>query len=362
MSATRHHARIWAVTAGATAKGRKGEAWNMARAVMERADGAWTREHAVSGLSSGEGLIWAVRDPIIGRVRVKGEGGGLAYQEQETDPGIADKRLLVLGTEFSSVLKVLGREGNTLSPTLRQAWGRGDLRSLTKNSPAQATGAHITVLAHGVAEEIRRYLVESEIAGGTANRFLWVCVRRSQLLPFGGNVTPELLTPLAEGVREALDFAAAAGRMTWSQEAAALWREVYPALSAARPGLAGAVCARAEAHTLRLAMTYALLDCTATIQPPHLLAALAVWRYCEASAAWLFGDRLGDPVAAAMLTALRERGRMTRTQIRDQLRRNYPAERIDAALRKLLELGLAEFDRVGTGERGRPTEVWSPVR
>ena len=63
---------------------------------------------------------------------------------------------------------------------------------------------------------------------------------------------------------------------------------------------------------------YALLDLASVIRREHLEAALALWRYCEASAAFVFGDSLGDAVADAILSALRQRldlG-MTRTEMR----------------------------------------------
>ena len=41
---------------------------------------------------------------------------------------------------------------------------------------------------------------------------------------------------------------------------------------------------------------YALLDQSLEIRWPHLKAALAVWRYCEQSARWLFGDQMADAV------------------------------------------------------------------
>jgi hypothetical protein len=46
------------------------------------------------------------------------------------------------------------------------------------------------------------------------------------------------------------------------------WATVYGALSASQPGLLGAVTARAEAQTIRLALIYALLDGTAEIDEP----------------------------------------------------------------------------------------------
>ena len=63
-----------------------------------------------TGLSSGEGVVWAVRD------------------SQDGDPGAADKRLLVLEPEFASVLKAASREISTLSPTLRNGWDGRPLR------------------------------------------------------------------------------------------------------------------------------------------------------------------------------------------------------------------------------------------
>ena len=38
------------------------------------------------------------------------------------DPGEPDKRLLVVEEEYSVVLKVASREGNTLTEQLRKAW------------------------------------------------------------------------------------------------------------------------------------------------------------------------------------------------------------------------------------------------
>ena len=93
------------------------------------------------------------------------------------------KRLAVAEGEFANVLKVMAREGNTLSPVLRSAWDYGNLRSMTKNSEARATGAHISIIGHITKDELRRLLTETEQANGFGNRFLWLAVRRV-LRPF----------------------------------------------------------------------------------------------------------------------------------------------------------------------------------
>src|SRR4051794_30982205 len=57
---TRHHANLFAVIAGASAKARKGTSLNRARKFVAAADPEWGRlNDGDAGLSSGEGLIFA---------------------------------------------------------------------------------------------------------------------------------------------------------------------------------------------------------------------------------------------------------------------------------------------------------------
>ena len=108
---------------------------------------------------------------------------------------------------------------------------------------------------------------------------------------------------------------------------------------------------------MRLACLYALLDKSAVIKTQHLMAALALWEYCENSVRFIFGDSLGDEVADQILAALRHRREgMTRTEVRDLFDRNLPAGRIVKALGMLERYGLAGWRTVQTG--GRPAEKW----
>ena len=90
--------------------------------LLSAQDETWRHSCIQSGLSSGEGLIWAVRDAIFKTERAKEKGVVCDYQEVKVDAGVTDKRLLVIESEFASTLKVMAREGNTLSATIRQAW------------------------------------------------------------------------------------------------------------------------------------------------------------------------------------------------------------------------------------------------
>jgi len=303
-----------------------------------------------------------VRDAVSPREPVRDQGRGVDHQDVETDPGIADKRLLVLETEFASPLRMMARDGNTLSGEIRQAWDTGRLEKLTKNSPARATGAHISIIGHITRDELRRELSATDQANGFANRFLWICTARSKELPEGGSLQEEALSPLQARLREAVVFASGVSKMTRSPAIKGLWAETYHELTTGRTGLLGAVTSRAEAQTMRLACLYALLDKCAVIKAEHLLAAVALWEYCEASARFIFGDAVGDPTADAIIQALRNAADgLDRTAISCLFGRNKPASEISRALTVLQEHGLARVSPVLPDGGGRPSEVWRAV-
>jgi hypothetical protein len=357
VEADRHCGNEFVVLVGRTSKARKGTSWGRVERLFREVEGPWAAERVQSGLSSGEGLIWAVRDPIFKRERIKERGEDVRFEEVEEDPGISDKRLLVYEPEYANVLKQSERPGNTLSVILRHAWDGRPLQSMTKNSPVKSTGAHISLVGNITVEEYRRTLTQTEIANGSANRGLPVCADRSKLLPLGGRVDPDAWTLLRGELAQALAFAKTTGEVERDEEATAIWCDVYAELSEGKPGLAGAMLARAEAHAMRLAMLYALLDRSALIRAPHLLAALALWDYVERSVYFIFGDSLGDAVADELLRLLRAcpEGR-TRNELQDYFGRNQSSVRIGRALGLLLQHHLAFCAREETG--GRPAERW----
>ena len=113
VSGTNHYCNLFVALVGDTSKGRKGTSWGPIRELMLLVDEDWGRFRHVGGLSSGEGLVWQVRDEIY-RIR-----GG---KEELEDKGEPDKRLLIIESELGRGLKAMVREGNTLSAMLREAW------------------------------------------------------------------------------------------------------------------------------------------------------------------------------------------------------------------------------------------------
>jgi Protein of unknown function (DUF3987) len=359
VEADSHYGNLFISIVGNTSGGRKGTSLGQVLRVFKLADGEFVNKCRKGGLSSGEGLIWSVRDPIRTMQPVKEKGRIVTYEETIEDHGIFDKRLLVTEPEFARLLQVTQRDTNTLSAIIREAWDTGSLNILTKAKTATASGAHIGIVCHITSDELKRLLTTTEAANGFANRFIWVHAERSKELPHGGNLPDEQLLPIADCLRKAQQACQGRGRLAFDQEARTEWERVYGALSAGKPGLFGSVTARAAPQVCRLALVYALLDCDTAIRIKHLKAALAVWTYAEESARYIFGDAIGDQTADTILSFLQTTGQVgaTRTEVSNLFHRNKGAEEIDRALRSLQKLNRAYAERDPSNE-GRPVERW----
>jgi hypothetical protein len=85
------------------------------RLILAEVDPDWARTRVQSGLSSGEGFIYHVRDPQDGTEPLREKGRIVGYQTIQKDPGVSDKRLAVVETEFAkaSPARPTPRDGST---------------------------------------------------------------------------------------------------------------------------------------------------------------------------------------------------------------------------------------------------------
>lgn len=341
VEATRHHPNQYMCLVGASARGRKGSSWDHVRRLITTTTDPSLEPRILTGLSSGEGVIWCVRDP------------------SGQDPGHADQRLLVIEPEFASALKASTRELSTLSPTLRSGWDARPLAILTRTSPARSTSAHIALIGHITREELCRHTTTLELANGYLNRVLLICCRRQRLLPEGGNPDPLHNTGLDHQLAAAFKQARTAGQVRLDPDARELWHHCYRQL-AIEPSdrIVAQITARAEAHTIRLALIYALTDGQRHITAAHLNAALALWDYAARSAAWALTGATGQPLAEQIHAALTAHpDGLTRSQLSQTLNHNQPAGEIDTALHALHAAGRATATHIKTG--GRPAQLWT---
>jgi hypothetical protein len=348
----RHHANEYGVLVGDTGRARKGTAWRRARAILSWAIEEWTRTNIVMGAASGEGIIYRLRDERPETVGQKGVPNA-------PDPGVADKRLLILDEEFARVLRMSDRTGNTLADILRLGWDGETLENATKNSPLKASNPHLSFIAHTTIEELAECLPLVDLHNGLGNRILWACVRRSKILPFGGQVPEKLIQDIGEGLRLAIEFARSRGEIGMTETARTVWSDLYREITEPRSGIYGAATARAEAHLLRLALMYAALDKAEAIGPKHLASAKAMWDFHDRSAAYLFGKRASDPDVNKLLDALKAAANgLTRTEIKRDVFRGH---KTSEALAKLLSGMLAKnlIHRSTEKTSGRPAERFS---
>ncbi len=338
VDSSRHRPRLNVVVAGASSRSRKGTSRGVIRRVMEVADEEWSSTCEVSGLSTGEGLIEALR-------------------------ARKDPRLLVVEPEFSRVLRVAGRDGNTLSEVVRDLWDRDRAAVLTRGSPLSVRGKHVSLIVHITVEELTQRLNGLEAANGFGNRFIFIWVKRRRLLPMGNSVDPSLVEDLGRRIGAVLEKARTISEMRWRVEAEEPWIHFYRSLGDDVRGMVGALGARAEAQALRLAMIYALLDGESGIGPEHLEPALAIWDYSEQSLERIFGKASGDPVHDRVVAALSRAGSrgLTKTQIHGALGRHHRGEELDRVLSELVKEDLLTEHVEPTSGRPRTMFRWKDV-
>jgi len=352
-----HPLLFWPVIVGQSSKSRKGTAGRRIEALLSLADELWTRGECKGTLSSGEGLAFAVRDAVHKEEPVKDKGRPTGeMMTMCVDSGVKDKRLFLVQPEFGAVLKIMAREGNSLSGVLRDAWDGLTLAPMTKANRVRSTNPHIGIVGHVTKDELLRNLTDTETVNGFGNRFCWFAVRRSKELPFPSTPSDAEIAALAGKIGQALRKARGVAALKLTKSTCAAWKDIYHDLSADRPGMAGALLGRAEAQVMRLSGLYAVLDGCDGIDLVHLKAALAVWQHAEASTHMIFGDSLGDPVADAMLKAIRANGERTDSELSDLFKRHKTAAELARAKEVLIQARLAHCATVETG--GRPCIVW----
>ncbi len=348
IGATRHPLLTSPLLFGPTSTGRKGDATNTAKALLQAA-ALDCAEIVVTGLSSGEGLIERIRDPDDDDddERRKKPGGW---------NGTADKRLWVIEPEFSSVMARAKRDGNTLAGVLRQAWD-GDRLSVLNKTMVRASASHVAVLGHITPREFRLRLAEGDLAGGTYNRFLPVYVERSKRLPLPDGMPSAEATRLADRLRQAIAAARKLTAVSLGEDAARLWSdELYDEFSGVDDDEAAWVefTRRAAPYCLRIAALYAVLDGRRRVTSPDLTAAAALVRYSVGSARYVLARARRDPRLDRIKRALDEGNRdgLTKTEIHGLFSRNLPGAVLEELLAQVLSDPHYEMVQIATG--GRP--------
>lgn len=348
-----HHPRLFALHVGRSGRGRKGTAFKLTRRILKRLEEHHPDvcfQNHMGGLSSREGLVMMIHDGYS-----KGTG-----KNTEDVPAVADKRLFILESEFVNVLHQAGREGNTLSAALRDAWDGQGIKPAIKNNAVGVGRPHINLMGHITPVELTDCMKTRELSNGFANRFLVIWAEQPARHAFPPGTPDDVVNALAERMAGVLRFAGAARfvdhdclPMQLSGDARAMYRELYEGELSSRYGgerMAGLLERRAP-MLLRLAMIFALCDLSRDIHPPHIQAALAWVRYWGESVAFIFASAKEEAkaeqtsaAAVRILDYLHQHGEATRTELTNvcfQKRANKDV--MDTALDELLKANPARI-------------------
>lgn len=357
---TKHHPRLFSIIVGASSRARKGTSLNPVERIFEIAESKACADNlfvSPGPLSSGEGLIYAVRDPEETNTDDEKE-------KKDADQGVQDKRLMVVESEFGGALRAMQRQGNNLSAVVRDAWDKGTIAPLTKNNRLKCTDAHITILGHITRNELGALLENVELFNGFANRFIWFCARRSKVIAFPEPMDAQRVEDVALELAEAIRYGQEKRVINWQPEAAKLWMQVYPKITEEHGGVVGECTSRAEAQIIRLAMVYALLDRDDMIRVAHLVAAMAVWKYCFASVRYVFAPATategGEPGINERILEVLGTGEKTQRELNNCLNRNYSADELKKALNTLQAVGrISQRTGDSSTKGGRKPVLWS---
>ena len=251
VEATRHHPNEFMLLVGDSSKARKGSSWDHVRRLIAQVDPAIERR-ILTGLSSGEGLIWAVRDPTA------------------QDPGITDQRLLVIEPEFASVLKAASsRDLDALADAaLRVGWPAA--RDPDPHRPgASDPGTHRPDRSHHpdrAASSHQHNRARQRLSEPHPDHRLPPPAPAARRRPPRPPPRHRPHPPARRDPQARPDRRADPPRPSRPRALARRLPPTRPPL----PGVLGQITARAEAHTIRLALIYALADGKQQIGPQHL--------------------------------------------------------------------------------------------
>ena len=172
----KHFNTLYSLIVGPTYKGRKGTAKSMVDDFAEALDPEWYNSCVVgkSGYSTGEGLLWAVRDDRT----FYGKGG-----EPVTEPGVEDKRLMIVEEEFAKTLKTAARPNNVLTTYYRDLWQSPPrYQTGTKTTPTESTNPHVSIVAHITVSDLSKLAAAEDIGNGFFNRFLVCASKRRKIV------------------------------------------------------------------------------------------------------------------------------------------------------------------------------------
>jgi phage/plasmid primase-like uncharacterized protein len=304
------HCRPFMLIVGKSGKARKGTSEVTVMKIVKRAEAIINERNGLhdslkvykGALSTGEGIAMHIRDAR----EADGKGRG-------ADPGVPDKRLLAIESEFENFFSHVRRDNNNLSATIRTVFDGHDIKTLTKTDPISASRPHVCIIGHITGYELRLRATENDVSNGLLNRFLIAHVYRPKLVALPQPTPEEKIEELAQRVADMVmavtngDLHADNAReVVMSDPASQLWEEQYNLITRDREGKGGSLLARSEMYARMLAMIFAAMDGRLIIEPCDFRAAIAWVEYWSASITYVFNCEDDEGILAPFVAEVLE--------------------------------------------------------
>lgn len=280
----------FALMVGKTSKARKGTGFKAISFFFKKGWGKVFEDRIKRGVSTGEGIIWAIHDDIFKEfIDKNGE-----RQKKLEYAGIENKNLIFLEEEFSKPIKNGKRDNNNLSETLRVAFDSDTLQSLSKIQPATASNPNISLIGHTTKEEFTKVLSDVDKDNGMFNRILFAHSYRANILPHPKDFEIMLkesgilidLFVLKDFIDKSESI-----KINFTDKGAEWWDKFYTEHGNAPDQANENIKGRTETHILKIAMIFAVSDKTYQLDVDHLEAASAVINYSNQTIDYVFGNQ-----------------------------------------------------------------------
>ena len=257
-------------------------------------------------------------------------------------------------SEFANLFAQSKRDGNTISPALRDVWDSGQsIKPLTKNNQIWATDPHIALHGAITPIEFKAKLDSNEASNGFLNRFIVIFAERTCLIPFPERTKQINVDILANSIEKMVVWAKGGypdckytRRMELTDSAKAIWNKAYFQIKdrGANSEEINAMLERRAPITLRLAALFAATDMTLSVDEKHLEAALAWAQFHLESIAFIFAsdpqqkektEKLSE-YRTRIMAALAKGEWVTRTAIRKAFSNRVDTDLLNEALTGLL--------------------------
>jgi hypothetical protein len=342
--ATHHKTALYVLLVGDSASAGKGDSWSIVYTLFRHVDPSWRYAH---GFSTGEGIITKLEDDKETETTLIDNTRGNITRG--VHKGAKDKRCLCYEPEFGRTLHAGSRPGQIMKDVMREMWDTGDTAKITAATEQIVSNATFSFVGHITGADLSKDMEEVDMVNGFGNRFLYFFTERTKYLRIEETIqlTKQKLKRYITPLRIAAKWAetSAPEDYPFSEEAEIAFDDwgTRQWLRSLKPtkSLDDALAARARAQVRRIAIIYAISECSELIEIEHFNAALAVWNYCADSVAYIFNDWIGDPDATKLYRALMTVPGFTKTEIRRDVFGNNPKP-IDKIIATLLDKGLIE--------------------